>query len=77
MQHFESNLGSQKFFSWVLPLLVDIAPSYYHKQFKGKLVNQTWEMAKNLILDPILACLAQAQIWATKLLLWVLPLLKV
>ena len=28
-------------------------------QFKGKLINQTWENGKNLILGPILAQLAQ------------------
>ena len=28
-------------------------------------MNQTWENTKNLILDPILACLAQ--IWAHKI----------
>ena len=32
--------------------------------FKGKLMPQTWENGKNLILDLILACLTQ--IWAQK-----------
>ena len=33
-------------------------------EFKGKLVNQTWENGKNLILGPILARLAK--IWAPR-----------
>ena len=46
------------------PKYLDIVPSYVPMQFKGKLMNQTWENNKRkLILDPILACLAT---WATQ-----------
>ena len=41
--HFESNFGPPNFFPRVLPLLIDIVPSYHSMQFKRKLMNQTLE----------------------------------
>ena len=35
-----------KIFLWVLLILVVIVPSYHSMQFKGKLMNQTWENGK-------------------------------
>ena len=61
--------GPQKSFWQVLPLLVvDIVPSYYPMQFKGKLINQTWENDKkpNFGLNLV-----------PKFFLWVLPLVNI
>ena len=44
--------------------MLDIVANCYYMQFQGKLMNQTWENGKNLVLDPILAHLTQ--IWAAK-----------
>ena len=44
--------------------MLEIVANYHCMQFQGKLMNQTWEIAKNLVLDPILAHLAQIR--ATK-----------
>ena len=76
-----TNLTGCKFYSpnlglldiiWVtLPLVLylyqlDIVPSYHPTQFKRKLMNQTSQKkAKNLILGPMFACLAQ--IWAPEI----------
>ena len=56
-------------------LMLDIVPNYHPRQFKGKLMSQTEDNVKNLILGPILAHLAQTQ--APKLLPDALPLLVV
>ena len=57
------NFGPQIFFG-VLPLLVVSSSKLSSMQFKGKLMNQTWENGENLIPDLILARLTQ--IWAPK-----------
>ena len=44
--------------------MLEIVANYHCMQFQGKLMNQTWEIAKNLVLGPILAHLAQIR--ATK-----------
>ena len=58
--NFGPNFGPQ-FFLQVLPLLEgSIVQSHHLMQFKGKLINQTWENGKKkLILSPILACFTQ------------------
>ena len=38
--------------------MLDIVPTYHPMQFQLKLMNQTWENGKNLILGLILAYLA-------------------
>ena len=55
--------------------MLDIVPSCNPMQYQGKLMIQTWENGENVILGPILACLAR--IWAPDLFSWVLPLLDV
>ena len=62
---FVPYLGPQIFFHrFYFYYMLDIVASYHCMQFQGKLMNQTWKIAKNLVLGPILACLTQ--IWATK-----------
>ena len=41
---------------------IDIVASYHSKQFQGKLMNQTWENGKKLVLGPILVHLTQIRI---------------
>ena len=48
------------------PCFFHVFHLYYHSmQFKGKIMNQTWENSKNLVLGSILAHLAQ--IWVHKI----------
>ena len=42
--------------------MLDIVPTYHPMQFQLKLMNQTWENGKNLILGLILAYLAPPKI---------------
>ena len=49
------------FHRFYLYQLLDNVPSYHFMEFLEKLINQTWENDKNVILDLILASLAQ--IW--------------
>ena len=45
--NFASHLGPSKFFlEFYLYLMLDIAASYHDMQFKGKLMNQPWEIGK-------------------------------
>ena len=41
-----TQIWSLEDFLEALPLLVDIISNYHHMQFKGKLMNQTWENGK-------------------------------
>ena len=74
--NFGHNLGPQKNFSRVLHLLLVrqcSELSFHLIQFSGKLMNQTWKNAKNLILGPT----HLAQTWAAKFFLLFLLLLVV
>ena len=42
--------------------MLDIIANYHYMQFQGKLMNQTWENSKKIVLGPILA-----QIWAARI----------
>ena len=53
-------LGPNFFCRFYLYFKVGIVQSHHLVQFKGKLMNQTWENGKKkLILGPILACFTQ------------------
>ena len=62
--HCGPNLGPKKnFHEFFLYYILDIVASYHYMQFQGRIMNQTWENAKNPVLGPILAHLVQ--IWVT------------
>ena len=51
-----------QFFSWVLPLDVRHCSKLSLHASSKKLMDQTWENSKNLVLGPILASLAQIRV---------------
>ena len=50
-------------------LILATVPSFYPTQFKGKLINQTWEISKKTNLSPIFAHLPE--IWSLKNFPWI------
>ena len=58
---FTRNLNPPKFFlAFYFDELLNIVRSYYHIQFKAKLMNEAWENGKKkLILGPILPLLSK------------------
>ena len=57
---FSPNLDLKNFFhKFYLYNMLDIIANYYCIHVQEKLMNQTWENGKNLVLGPILAPLDQ------------------
>ena len=48
-----TQVQAPKILCWVLLLMLGIVPNYHPRQFKGKLMSQTEDNVKNLILGPI------------------------
>ena len=70
---FSKNLGPQNYFcEFYLYYNLEVVPIYHHVQFKGELINQTWENGKNLVSSPVLVWLTQ--IWTFKMFFVGLPL---
>ena len=55
---FTPNLGPKKFVA-ILPVLVEIIPSYHLMQFEEKLMSETWENDKTINFRSILTPLPQ------------------